>query len=97
VAVIVRQDTPGDQRLVAYLTGDALAQESLREHCRGKLPEHMVPSAFVVLPMLPLNQNGKIDRQALPAPEQQVSETYVAPRNDEEQQLAEIFAELLGV
>jgi acyl-coenzyme A synthetase/AMP-(fatty) acid ligase/acyl carrier protein len=95
--VIVREDQPGEQRLVAYVVGGAQAEE-LREHLRNTLPEYMVPSAFVSLEALPLTPNGKVDRKALPTPEYASSEeTYVAPRTPVEEVLAEIWAEVLGV
>ncbi|MFL5537544.1 MAG: non-ribosomal peptide synthetase, partial [Longimicrobiaceae bacterium] len=67
-AVVVREDQPGDRRLVAYLAGEVAADE-VREHLRERLPEHMVPSAFMVLDALPLTPNGKVDRKALPEPD----------------------------
>jgi amino acid adenylation domain-containing protein len=72
----------------------------LRAHLKAKLPEPMVPSAFVVLDALPLSPNGKLDRNALPAPEgtrPELEEAYVAPRTPDEQALAEVWAEVLGL
>ena len=97
-----RQDAPGDRRLVAYwlsADGVAPAEEDLRRQLRQSLPEYMVPSAFVRLDALPLTPNGKIDRRALPAPNADragVARKYVAPRDRQEQTLAEIWSTLLG-
>ncbi|MFI1917613.1 amino acid adenylation domain-containing protein [Nocardia sp. NPDC020380] len=94
-AVVVREDTPGDQRIVAYLVGQpdcaALRAESART-----LPEFMVPSAFVVLDAIPLTAHGKLDRRALPAP---VVETaaFRAPTHPVQQLVAGAFAEVLCV
>ena len=93
--VIVREDEPGEKRLVAYVVGEAKG-EGLREHLRRTLPGHMVPAAVVVLERLPLTPNGKLDRKALPAPEYASGEeTYVAPRTPVEEVLAGIWAEVL--
>jgi amino acid adenylation domain-containing protein len=100
--VLVREDVPGDQRLVAYLVAkDALPESAeLRRHVASHLPEHMVPSAYVLLESLPLTANGKVDRKALPAPAGGVlaerNETYVAPRDALESELVRIWEELLG-
>ncbi|HEY2740446.1 MAG TPA: condensation domain-containing protein, partial [Thermoanaerobaculia bacterium] len=94
--VVAREDVPGDRRLVAYVTGDAPV-ETLRRSLRERLPDAMVPSAFVTLAALPLTPNGKVDRKALPAPERQSpEESYVAPRTPVEEILAGIWGEVLG-
>jgi thioesterase domain-containing protein/acyl carrier protein len=99
--VVAREDRPGDRRLVAYVVGDTGAdvlRRSLREQLREKLPESMVPAAFVPLAALPLTPNGKVDRKALPAPEQpSAEESYVAPRTPVQEVLAGIWAAVLGV
>ncbi|HZG41380.1 MAG TPA: condensation domain-containing protein, partial [Longimicrobium sp.] len=94
-AVVVREDVPGDRRLVAYIVGDA-DTEALRAYVRQSLPEHMLPAAFVLLDALPLTPNGKLDRKALPAPDlASAEETYVAPRTPVEEVLAGLWAEVL--
>ncbi|GGM76665.1 hypothetical protein GCM10011609_10740 [Lentzea pudingi] len=93
VEVVVREDKPGDKRLVAYVVGGA---QRLREHARARLPEHLVPSAFVVLDALPRTDTGKLDRRALPAPGAVVVEGR-APRTANERALCSLFAEVLGV
>ncbi|HEX8274268.1 MAG TPA: amino acid adenylation domain-containing protein, partial [Longimicrobiaceae bacterium] len=93
--VIVREDEPGEQRLVAYVVGEADA-DALRGHLRLSLPEYMVPSALVGLEAIPLTPNGKLDVKALPAPSlASAGERYVAPRTPTEEVLAEIWAETL--
>ncbi|HJX28874.1 MAG TPA: amino acid adenylation domain-containing protein, partial [Thermoanaerobaculia bacterium] len=99
--VLAREDRAdrggSDRRLVAYVVGD-VAADALRQGLRERLPEHMVPAAFVFLSALPLGPNGKVDRKALPAPEwQSAGESYVAPRTPVEDVLAGIWAELLGL
>ncbi len=95
--VVVREDEPGEKRLVAYVVGEA-GTEELRAHLRQSLPEYMVPGAFVALDPLPLTPNGKLDRKALPAPDfAPAEERYVAPRTPAEEVLAGIWAEVLKV
>ncbi|HVR95612.1 MAG TPA: non-ribosomal peptide synthetase, partial [Thermoanaerobaculia bacterium] len=98
-AVLAREDRPGDKRLVAYVvTGEAaLAVEDLRAFLGERLPGYMVPAAFVLLDALPLTSNGKVDRRALPAPELEPVQDFVAPRNPVEQVLAGIWREVLQV
>jgi amino acid adenylation domain-containing protein len=97
--VLAREDAAGEKRLVAYFAGDAAEADSLRAHLSARLPEYMVPAAYVRLDALPLTPNGKVDRKALPAPEGGafVSRAYEAPAGETEEALAEIWAELLGV
>jgi amino acid adenylation domain-containing protein len=95
--VAAREDTPGDQRLVAYVVGE-VEVAALRRSLQERLPGYMVPAAFVLLAALPLTPNGKVDRQALPAPDRQrAEEGYRSPRTPVEELLAGIWAELLGV
>src|SRR5207237_5306983 len=96
-AVIARQHA-ADRRLVAYLVGEAAADAAeLRAHLQQSLPDYMVPAAFVALDQLPLTANGKLDRNALPAPGAHSRQTYLAPRNAAEQALADILAGVLGL
>ncbi|NUT84322.1 amino acid adenylation domain-containing protein, partial [Pseudomonas brassicacearum] len=100
--VIAREDTPGDQRLVAYLIageGAQLSAAELRSNLLGSLTDYMVPSAFVVLERFPLTTNGKLDRKALPAPDAQAyaHRVFEAPVGDVEITLAGLWTELLGV
>ncbi|WP_443677669.1 amino acid adenylation domain-containing protein [Mycobacterium barrassiae] len=94
--VIAREDQPGDKRLVSYITGTADPVEA-RQALADRLPAYMVPSAVVVIETLPLTVNGKLDRNALPAPEYQNSTRYRAPSTTAEQSLADIYSEVLGV
>ena len=99
-AVVVREDVPGDKRLVAYLVsnGGDLDIRELRNYLARFLPDYMVPSGFSVLPALPLTSNGKVDRKALPAPlpEHKRLSDVIAPRNQLETQLASIFQKILN-
>jgi amino acid adenylation domain-containing protein len=106
-AVTLREDAPGEKRLVAYVVpvqeralDDAAIVAACRTGLSQRLPDYMVPSAFVVLDALPLTVNGKVDRKALPAPEPMQTHSdsnYVAPRTPTEQVMAEIWADVLSV
>jgi amino acid adenylation domain-containing protein len=100
--VVARQDTPGDQRLVAYVIaeeGEPPTAAELRDELLGSLAEYMVPSAFVMLTVFPLTTNGKLDRKALPVPDQSsvVTREYVAPQGEVETAIARIWQDLLQV
>jgi amino acid adenylation domain-containing protein/non-ribosomal peptide synthase protein (TIGR01720 family) len=102
VVVVVREEQPGDKRLVAYLvpeSADASPVADLRQYAKSKLPGHMVPSAFVLLAALPLSPNGKLDRRALPAPEGPgaIEGSDEAPRSEVEKRIAAVWQEVLGV
>jgi len=106
-AVVILYEKNDNKRLVAYVTVeseklkvknekfDNLSAE-LNDWLKAQLPDYMIPSHFTVLDYLPLTPNGKIDRKALPAPELNLTETYEAPRNDIEQQLAQVWSSLLN-
>ncbi|WP_370640379.1 amino acid adenylation domain-containing protein, partial [Myxococcus sp. XM-1-1-1] len=98
VAVVVREDAPGDKRLVAYVAPATVDVEALRVHLRSHVPEYMVPSAFVTLATLPQTSHGKVDRKALPAPHfTSGAADFEEPRTDLERQLADLFREVLRV
>jgi amino acid adenylation domain-containing protein len=103
-AVALREDVPGEPRLVAWLAARQREVEvevaTLRRFLAERLPEHMVPAVFVWLDALPLTVNGKLDRGALPAPERtrpELSSAFSPPRSAAEHALAEIWAEVLGL
>ncbi|AJE43577.1 non-ribosomal peptide synthetase [Streptomyces nodosus] len=99
-AVVLREDVPGDQRLVAYLVPDGpLDRAEVAREVAGDLPDYMVPAAYVVLDELPLSPNGKVDRRALPAPDHSTVGTAAgrAPRTPQEELLCGLFAQILGV
>jgi hypothetical protein len=101
--VLLREDNPGEKRLVAYLTlrpawpGNPL---ELRAHLKTRLPEFMLPSAYIFLEQFPVTQNGKIDRWALPAPGKDSMDTgkmYSPPRDDLEQSLCDLWEQILNL
>ncbi|BAY66402.1 amino acid adenylation [Calothrix brevissima NIES-22] len=101
--VIARENHAGNQSLVGYIVpkpGKVPNSSELRDFLKQKLPDYMLPSAFVILEALPLTPNGKVNRQALPAPEQNRStlkEVYIAPRTKIEELLAKIWTQILGI
>jgi acyl-coenzyme A synthetase/AMP-(fatty) acid ligase len=101
-AVLVREDRPGDQRLVAYVVARGEAPPAvgeLTQHLSRQLPQYMVPAAFVFLEALPLTASGKVNRKALPEPERSGADEagYIAPRTPTEKIVAGIWAEVLGL
>ena len=100
---IVREDAPGDKRLVAYLVSDqepVPTYSELRRFLKEKLPDYMVPAAFVMLDALPLTPNGKVDRRVLPEPgsvSPELETPYVAPRTEVESAIVAIWKEVLHV
>jgi amino acid adenylation domain-containing protein len=102
-AVTVREDRPGDQRLVGYVvpaTGGGIDSLLLRSWCARTLPPHMVPSSFVLLDALPLTSSGKVDRRALPEPQQDraaAGVAFAAPDDGVEAIVADVWAEVLGL
>jgi len=101
--VLAREDNPGDKHLVAYIVPNQKQPpiiHDLRTFLQNRLPKYMVPSAFVLLDALPLSPNGKVDRHALPVPDQgcfRLQDAFVAPRDPLELQLAQIWENLLGI
>jgi len=103
-AVLLREDTPGDRRLVAYVVAAAdgrhAASDAVQQMLRAHLPDYMVPALFVFLDALPLTPNGKVDRRRLPAPAGDrpvLGQQYIAPRSSVEATLARCWAEVLRV
>ncbi|MDF2813285.1 MAG: hypothetical protein K0S56_4316, partial [Microvirga sp.] len=97
-AVIVREDRPGEKRLVAYVVGSGGVgpdDAALREHLAARLPDYMVPQVFVVMDRLPVNSNGKLDRRALPVPPKAIAPTARPTGNSREDLLCGLFADVL--
>ena len=99
--VVAREDTPGDQRLVAYVileSGQAVQDQALLEHLKARLPDFMLPATIVTLDAFPLTPNKKVDRKALPTPGVQRSvATYVPPKDDLETVIADVWKQVLNL
>ncbi|WP_413176159.1 amino acid adenylation domain-containing protein [Anabaena azotica] len=98
--VTVREDIPGDQRLIAYIVANnqAFNWGEIRNFLEQKLPDYMIPNAFVLMEKMPVLPNGKLDRNSLPAPNISTNiRNFVAPRTPKEQVIANIWAEVLGL
>lgn len=99
-ALVVREDQPGNKQLIAYVVPEQnqISTDNLRQFLKKKLPDFMIPSAFVLLEAMPLTPNGKVDLGALPVPDKSdTSKGHVAPRNPIEEILAGIWSEILGL
>ncbi|MDZ8052910.1 MAG: non-ribosomal peptide synthetase [Aulosira sp. ZfuCHP01] len=103
VVVLARQQETGEKQLVAYIVphqNSSYTHNQLRSFLQQRLPNYMVPSAFVLLEAMPLTANGKVDRHKLPAPSRerpQLEQAYISPQTDLERQLADILCELLKI
>ena len=100
--VMAREDAPGDVRLVAYLRfeGEPAADETLAAHLKATLPDYMVPAHFVAMKSFPLTPNAKVDRKALPPPDEvrpRAAAAFVAPESDMQRQIAEVYRRVLGL
>ncbi len=104
VVTIIREDQPGNKHLVAYIVpvpeeNSNLTPEKLREFLQTKLPDYMVPAFFMILEAFPLTPNGKINRNALPAPVNIATEdnSYIMPETDAERSIAKVWQEVLNI
>jgi acyl carrier protein len=100
VVVVVRDEPPAGKRLVAYVTPrgeERPAGVELRGFLKGRMPDYMVPNAYVCLDALPIAPGGKVDRKRLPAPDREEGEAFVAPRGELEEAVANIYAAVLSV
>jgi len=99
--IVVREDTPGDTRLVAYYLSvdDEIQTTQLRKHLRAQLPDYMIPQHFIYMEEFPLTPNGKIDRKSLPTPFNTDSnqDDYVAPESENEKIMAKIWQDVLNI
>ncbi|NOQ25909.1 MAG: amino acid adenylation domain-containing protein, partial [Bacteroidales bacterium] len=97
-SVVLVREGNNDKYLCAYVVcKEAFKQDEIRNHLSANLPDHMIPSYFVELEELPLSTNGKVNRKALPSPEVKVSDDYVAPTNEIEEKLVNIWSEVLNI
>ncbi len=98
VVVLMREDVIGEKYLCAYIvTSPDISIAPLRDYLSTQLPEYMIPPYFIPLEKIPVTQNGKIDRQALPHPELNSGNNYMAPRNETERQLVSLWSEILNI
>jgi len=103
IVVIAREDTPGDKKLIAYIIlkeTEEAGLSDLRQFLKAKLPDYMIPAAFVRMDKFPLTPNGKVDRKALPLPVEsygQISGKYIAPKSEKEKELTLLWTETLKV
>jgi acyl carrier protein len=98
--VLAKEDGQGIKRLVGYLVADGEPDKrAIHDYLQKRLPEYMIPALWVTQQQMPVTSNGKIDRKALPDPEigESLQQEYVAPRNEIEQALADIWQELMGI
>ena len=97
--VLAKEDSQGNKRLVAYVVADGFNRQEIISYLQEKIPDYMIPSAIVEMEKLPLTANGKVDRKALPDPDSAagVSDEYVAPGNEMERKLTEIWQDVLDL
>src|SRR6185437_6018414 len=96
--VLAKEDKQGNKRLIGYVAAQQFDKQEIQSYLSVKLPEYMVPELWIELDTVPLTSSGKIDRKALPDPEDLLAEKdFIAPRNETEQQLAEMWQDLLEI